>query len=344
MTAIPEAIISTASLIDRHHESRQERPRPHIGASMLGHHCDRYLWHSFRWSVQEKFPGRILRLFRRGHMEEATAVQDLQSIGCTITHTGEGQSRVDFGGHVSGSMDGRIQSGLPGYEHEQLVLEIKTHSAKSFAALARDGVEKANKRHWVQMQTYMLGTGLKLALYYAVCKDNDEIYAEIVRFDKQAAQDAVTRGHRIALSDRMPEPCPGAGPSWHKCKYCPAYAMCWEKQPTQQVNCRTCAHSTAKEDSTWRCERHQSDGIPVEFQQTGCESHVLHPDMVLPWQQKDGLDEWTAIYEIDGKDVANGAPRAGVYSSAELLANPALCATGHQFVAAMREQFGGRIV
>ena len=43
---------------------------------------------------------------------------------------------------------------------------------------------------------------------------------------------------------------------------------------------------------------------------------------MVPWQQKDGLDEWTAIYEIDGKDVANGAPRSGVYSSAELLANP----------------------
>ena len=66
--------------------------------------------------------------------------------------------------------------------------------------------------------------------------------------------------------------------------------------------------------------------------------------MVLPWQQKDGLDDWTAIYEIDGKDVANGAPRSGVYSSAELLANPALCASGHQFVEAVREQFGGRIV
>ena len=205
-------------------------------------------------------------------------MQDLQAIGCTITHTGEGQSRVDFGGHVSGSMDGIIQSGLPGYENDQLVLEIKTHSAKSFAALARDGVAKSKPQHFVQMQAYMLGTGLKLALYYAVCKDNDETYAEIVRFDKQVAQDAVTRGHRIALSDRMPEPCPGAGPSWHQCKYCPAYAMCWEKQPTQQVNCRTCAHSTAAKDGTFGCE-HWLATIPLDAQHQACDSHVLHPDL-----------------------------------------------------------------
>lgn len=328
--------------VDSVHESRQERPRPHLGASMLGHHCDRYLWLSFRHAVHEAFPGRILRLFRRGHMEELTVVQDLQSIGCTITHTGEGQSRVDFGGHVSGSMDGRIQSGLPGYEHDQLVLEIKTHSAKSFAALARDGVEKANPRHWVQMQAYMLGTGLKLALYYAVCKDNDEIYAEIVRFDKQAAQDAVTRGHRIALSDRMPEPMPGAGRSWHKCKYCPAYAMCWEKQPTQHVNCRTCAHSTPTPESEWKCEKWQAV-IPIHAQHEGCDRHVLHPDMVF-WQLSEAdSTEDVAAYVIDGRVVKNGKAAPGVYASAEILANPVGC-TGFRVVEEMREKFGAKIV
>ena len=328
--------------VDSAHESRQERPRPHLGASLLGHHCDRWLWLSFRWAVREAFPGRILRLFRRGHMEEVTAVQDLQAIGCTITHTGEGQSRVDFGGHVSGSMDGIIQSGLPGYENDQLVLEIKTHSAKSFAALARDGVAKSKPQHFVQMQAYMLGTGLKLALYYAVCKDNDETYAEIVRFDKQVAQDAVTRGHRIALSDRMPEPCPGAGPSWHQCKYCPAYAMCWEKQPTQQVNCRTCAHSTAAKDGTFGCE-HWLATIPLDAQHTGCADHVLHPGMV-PWPLDDAQSTGAvAAYVIDGRVVKNGKAGPGVYSSTEILANPVGCTVGG-VVEEMREKFGAKII
>ena len=301
--------------VDSAHESRQERPRPHLGASMLGHHCDRWLWYSFRWSVREAFPGRILRLFRRGHMEEATAVQDLQAIGCTITHTGEGQSRVDFGGHVSGSMDGIIQSGLPGYENDQLVLEIKTHSAKSFAALARDGVAKSKPQHWSQMQAYMLGTGLKLALYYAVCKDTDELYTEIVAFDQQAAQDAVERGHRIALSDRMPEPMIGASASWWTCKYCAAYSMCWQKEPTRHANCRTCAHSTACEDSTFKCEKYQAV-IPIHAQHEGCDRHVLHPDMVLwPLDEAESTED-VAAYVINGRIVKNGP---GAVSSKELV-------------------------
>jgi hypothetical protein len=75
------------------------------------------------------------------------------------------------------------------------------------------------------------------------------------------------------------------------------------------------------------------------FQREGCESHVLHPDLV-PWKRKDGPDQWTAIYEINGVDLANGegdaANPAVRYTSMRVLrncafgvGNPAACAGGH---------------
>jgi hypothetical protein len=70
MTAIPPPIHTIANLIDEHHASQPDEPRLHLGGSMLGHPCDRWLWLSFRWAVREKFPGRIRRLFRRGNNEE----------------------------------------------------------------------------------------------------------------------------------------------------------------------------------------------------------------------------------------------------------------------------------
>lgn len=324
------------------YEKIQELPRPHMGASQLGHACDRWLWLQFRHAVIERHSGRMLLLFRRGHEEESRIVAHLKKVGISVNNTGEDQISFDFGCHVKGSCDGVID-GIKGFIEERLILECKTHSEKSFKDLKESGVKKSKPMHWVQCCVYGFGAGCKYALYFAVNKNTDEIYIEILELDFDIAISAIERGHRIALSDRMPEPMPGASASWWTCKYCQAYAMCWEKQPTQQVNCRTCAHSTPKPDSTWRCERHQADGIPVEWQRKGCDSHVIHPDLV-PWQQKDGLDEWTAVYEIDGKDVANGAQRSGVYSSAELLANPALCASGHQFIEAVRERFGGRVV
>lgn len=338
---IPEADNSISNLIDKRHEELAEPPRPHMGCSQLGHPCDRWLWLSFRWAVQSKFPGRILRLFRRGQLEEATIVSDLRAIGMDV-RTGKQQERVDFGAHVSGSIDAIIQYGVPDAPRTRHIAEFKTHSKKSFDDLEKNGVEKSKPEHFVQMQLYMHGTKIDRALYVAVCKDDDRIYTERLRYDQEMAERYIARGRRIALSDRMPEPI-STDPSWYQCKFCDAHKFCHETKTTEHVNCRTCAHSTAKENSTWRCERHDGDDMPVEFQRTGCESHVLHPDLV-PWQRKDGLDEWTAVYVIEGRDVANGEGDAHVYTSQEILANPKMCSAGDEYIEGMRQEFDARII
>ena len=341
---IPESDHSITALIDKHHEAQaqQEMPRPHLGCSLVGHPCDRWLWLSFRWAVQPKFPGRILRLFRRGQLEEATIVSDLRAIGMDVRVTGRQQSRVEFGAHVSGSIDAIIEYGVPDAPRTRHVAEFKTHSKKSFDDLEKSGVEKSKPEHFVQMQLYMHGTKIDRALYVAVCKNDDRIYTERLRYDQEIAEKYIARGRRIALSDRMPEPI-STDPSWYQCKFCDAHQFCHETKTTEHVNCRTCAHSTAKENSTWRCERHDGDDIPVEFQRAGCESHVLHPDLV-PWQRKDGLNEWTAVYVIEGQDVANGEGDAHVYTSREILANPKMCSVGDEYIENMRQEFDARIV
>ena len=331
---IPEPNHSIQALIDKHHESLAEPPRPHIGCSQLGHPCDRWLWLSFRWAVQPQFPGRILRLFRRGQMEEAVIVSDLRAIGIDVRCTGEQQVRVDFGAHISGSVDAIIESGVPEAPKKRHVAEFKTHSKKSFDDLEKNGVEKAKPMHWVQMQLYMHGTKIDRALYVAVCKDDDRIYTERVRYQKEVAEKYIERGRRIALSDRMPEPI-STDPSWYQCKQCPAHEFCHQTKLTKCVNCRTCAHSTALENGTWRCERHDADGIPVDFQRTGCECHVLHPDLV-PWKLKDSPWPWIAVYEIEGRDVANGEGDAHVYTSREILANPKACSLGDEYIEELR--------
>ena len=329
------------ALIDKHHEAQAEVPRPHLGASTLGHACDRWLWLSFRWAVQPTFPGRILRLFRRGHQEEPNIISDLRAIGMDVRQT-TGQHRVDFGGHVSGSLDAIIDSGVPGAPKTKHVAEFKTHSKKSFDSLVKDGVEKSKPEHFVQMQAYMAGTGLDRALYLAVCKDDDRIHTERIKLDKEVAGKAIARGHRIALTDRMPEPL-SADASWYQCKFCDGHDQCFGSKTTKHVNCRTCAMATPLSDSTWHCAK-WDDVIPLDAQRTGCEGHVLHPDLV-PWKRKDGPDAFTAVYEINGVTVANGDPEIeGVFSSRELLANAPACTSGDPLIAEIRKDFGARVV
>jgi hypothetical protein len=316
---LPDPINTITNLIDQYHKSQSEKPRPHLGCSTLGHPCDRWLWLSFRWAVVEEFEGRILRLFRRGHNEEAIIVRDLRNVGIDIRSS---QARVNFGSHVSGSLDGIIESGVPESPKKRHVAEFKTHSKKSFDDLAKNGVEKSKPMHYVQMQVYMHGTSIDRALYVGVCKDDDRLHIERVRYDPDVATKAVERGQRIALADRIPPPI-STDPTWYQCRFCPAHSFCHKAEPTKFANCRTCAHSTALADSTWRCERHDADNIPVDFQHTGCDDHIIHPDLV-PWPMIPSEDGHSVMWKIGDRVIENSAT---AYKSREILANPGVCGT-----------------
>lgn len=323
------------SLIDT--ASQQSKPRPHLGASLLGHPCDRWLWLSFRWAVVEKFSPRILRLFSRGHKEEEVLVRLMRKAGIDIRNTTSGQSRVNFGNHVSGSADGIIYGGISDLEENALV-EFKTHSDKSFHDLQKNGVEKSKPAHFIQMNLYMHGLNLKIALYISVNKNDDSIYTERVRYDEDVATKYIKRGHRITSSERLPEPL-SVDPTWWQCKWCAAYDFCHVGSGATEDNCRNCAHSTPESDSTWRCDRH-NDTIPTNHQHDGCKSHVIHPELIpQSWRHKRGYGNWSAIYEVDGKEIVCGEEG---FRYGEILANLDACLDPD--VVELRGKFDGRIV
>src|SRR5512147_3316694 len=150
--------------------------RDHLGASTIGKDCERALWYDFRWVTRRAFSGRMLRLFDTGKREEDRLVRDLRRTGATVLdadpETGRQWQVTALGGHFGGSLDA-VAIGLLEAPKTWHVVEFKTHSAKSFATLKKDGVEREKPRHWAQMQVYMHLTGITRALYVAVCKDTD---------------------------------------------------------------------------------------------------------------------------------------------------------------------------
>ena len=338
MVAIPPPTDTIPQRIFTALEAVKQKPRPHLGGSLIGHPCDRWLWLSFRWVVFEPFPGRVLRLFRRGHLEEHQVVFDLRAAGLTV-HEYDQKTRRQFtitDGHFGGSLDG-IVTGVPEAPNKMHVLEIKTHALKSFKELVAQGVQASKPMHYAQMQVYMLKRNIDRALYFAVCKDDDQLHVERVRLDKDFALALVAKAHRITTSERIPEPISG-DPTWFQCKWCAAHSFCHEKQPTKEANCRTCSHVTAKPDGTWHCARWDATIPDLEAQIAGCDDHVLHPDMV-PWQMQPSEDGLTATWIIDGKPVLNTSKPEG-FKSREIVANPSAC-TGHPMIDEVRRVFPG---
>lgn len=275
---LPERINSLANLVYQAiEENNNDAPRYHLGASEIGGPCDRKLWLNFRWAIKQNFNGRILRLFRRGKEEELPVIRDLRAAGCVIDFESS-QEYFEIIPHFGGSTDGLIKSGVPESPGKEHILEIKTHSKKSFDDLIKNSVQKSKPEHYAQMQVYMGGSGVERALYFAVCKDDDRIYDERVRFDSDEFDRLKKRAEYIINSDRMVEPV-SADPSWYQCKMCHYHGFCHDNEKEKiQTNCRTCEFSSAEDDG-WFCNLHE-DFIPKEYQLVGCDKYERHGDLL----------------------------------------------------------------
>ncbi len=279
-------------------EGDAEEPRGYLGASIIGHHCSRYLWYLFRGCTKEDFPGRLYRLFDTGDREEERMAENLRSIGCVVhTHVpppspayiediAAKPKQFEINtvyGHFSGHMDG-CALGIPTAEKTWHVLEFKTHNTKSFGKLTKEGVKKSKPVHYAQMQIYMHETGMTRALYLAVNKDTDELYAERVYYDKTSAESLLAKAKQIIFA-RVPPARITERPDWYECKFCSAHSLCWGigevALPVPSITCRQCCHSSPTKDGRgrWVCEK-QGRALSWLDQKAACDEHLVLPGLL----------------------------------------------------------------
>ena len=279
------------------YDSSPPEPRNHLGASILGRECGREIAYSWRWAVNKTNSGRMVRLFNRGHLEEARFIAILLTIGCQVYQQDANgkQFRINFAnGHGGGSGDG-IAVGVPDVQIDApTICEFKTHGEKSFAELAGQltdwrkhlenpkkpftgkGVREAKFEHFVQMQLYMRKMGIPQALYLAVCKNTDDIYGEIVTLDVTIADEFFQRGETIVWSNKLPERI-NKSPGFWKCRFCDAREVCHMGKAMSR-NCRTCQHSYPNEQGSWTCGLFNTQ-LSKANQMAGCQHwHQINND------------------------------------------------------------------
>lgn len=277
MVKLPREPDTTARAIHKMYErERKDWRRPHLGASVIGHECNRFCWYTFRWATNPRFPGRMLRLFERGQREEDWILEDMRAVG--IRTSGEQASFSRFGGHFSGSCDG-ILEGIPEDPSNRILFECKTANYSSWAKVAKHGVQKAMPKHWAQMHVYMHELELEKALYVCVNKDNDHIYTELVELDPLFAKTRLTKARLVVA---YPEPLEriSEDPDNMNCMLCVHRDHCHQLVTDRlERNCRTCLSSTPMPDGTWRCDYHKEE-LSLDDQKLGCSQHLFIPAMI----------------------------------------------------------------
>jgi len=306
MAAIPAFSTPTVSAIYAAYEAAADTGwREHLGASLIGTECNRALWYSFRWATRARHTGRLLRLFETGNLAEARFVADLRRIGVTALdfdpNTGRQWTLRDASGHFGGSMDA-VAIGFPEAPKTWHVCEFKTHSAKSFAALVKDGVEKSKPAHWAQMQVYMHLAGLDRAFYLAVNKNTDELHQERIHADVEVGLRLLAKAERIITAARPPVRI-SDDPAWWQCRFCDHHSVC-HSDAVPDRHCRSCLHASPVADGAWDCAR-SNVALDTAAQRTGCASHLYVPDLVHG-EQLDVGDDWVSYRMPDGTEWRDG--------------------------------------
>jgi hypothetical protein len=337
MAAIPEVkepsktVQAVYAAYEQRHAANRWRSR-RLGASILGRPCARSVWMDFRWCNESEFDGRTLRLFETGNLEEIRVATNLAAIGCEV-HCVDPATKQQFeftaaSGHVVCKIDAAIV-GLPESPKTWHVGEFKTHNAKSFAGVKGKGLKVSEPDHYVQIGIGMKLSGMDRGIYFAVCKDSDELHVERLRWEeiREDIDQAAARAEQIVRAKEPPEKISDDRDSLN-CRYCCHKENCHGKAVVD-VTCRSCVHAepVMEEGGTgrWRCAKHDRT-LSVGEQGKACEDHLYIPDLV-PFAKADdaGCDptgDWISYRNADGTAWRNGKQR-GDYRSLELTQLPA---------------------
>ena len=256
--------------------------RSHLGASLIGRECKRYLWYVFRWCLHEKTTGRQQRLFNRGHREEARFIEWLEGIGFKVwfENRDEGpnekgefpQYRIsDVMGHFGGSLDGIAVLPERYGIAEPVLLEFKTNgTGAGFNKLADDGMPIAKPEHFAQTSTYGKKYNFRYCVYLNINKNDDSLHIEVVKLNHNLGEQMIMKAEQIIMSQTAPARL-SDNPTFHKCGYCHMKEVC-HKGAVVEVNCRSCAFARPVENAEWFCEVHNGN-IPKDFIAKACPSY-----------------------------------------------------------------------
>lgn len=283
--SVPYERVKLAALIKRDIDTASlafdDGFRKHLGASLIGASCKRFLQYTFRWMYYKQHEPRMLRLFQRGHREEPWLWALLRAAGWTIyefdPRTGKQWRVSGIMGHFGGSLDA-IGFPPPSYGIQMwMLLECKTNKdGDKFEKLVKDGMRRDKPLHWAQNNVYggmiqvpELGiNGISYSAYFNTNKNTDEIYIEVLELDRNVGALEYSKAEFVILNNTLPAKIhPNA--SFFECKYCDAVDICHKNAPVLR-NCRSCCYAVAIDNGQWFCNGWNNQ-LTDEIIQTGCQ-------------------------------------------------------------------------
>lgn len=218
-------------------EQSLQPERKYLGGSRLGVECERALQYEY-WKTPvdtgRHFPGRVLRIFARGHWVESAMVEWLRTAGFGLVAEKKDGGQFGFrdhGGKLAGHNDGVFVSGPSEFGPWPRLWECKGIKEKCFKSLEKNKLKKEYPVYYGQVQIYMKEFGLTVnpALFSAINMNDMSIYWESVPFDPDFTKSLDAKAVRILQACEAGELLPRQwqDPDFFKCRFCNWHNTCW---------------------------------------------------------------------------------------------------------------------
>ena len=293
-----------------------------LPTSMTGDSCLRAMWYDFRFCDQLGMDGIQLRRTELESSIKAMVMKELSSIGCVISEidkrTGRKWMVSEYAGHLTGELDGIIESGVIESPNKPHVLKIASINEKLFNQVKLAGVEKVLPHVFAEVQTSLFLIDIERSFVVIHCADNSELFAERIKLNSEQAKFFIDRSGSVIASDNPPVKL-NENRNSAQCSACIFKGICHDGYMVKPT-CRNCVHSTCeREKGGWSCSKWNCD-IPIEGQITGCDSHLYNPAFMSKWSVVDANDseQWVK-YSLDGeKELTNAVDKKHGYTSKHL--------------------------
>lgn len=270
-----EAADRIAKAVDEAIENADpEGYRTHLGASVIGRECLRYLFYHFRWMHRETYSGRELRLFQVGHNLEPRVRYWLTQIGFQfIDGYDERHTQLQFRaikGHFGGSVDGVFIAPMWGITTPTL-LECKTSGTGAGFNNLDKGLAEGKPDHYIQDSVYGKGLNINQCLYISENKNDSDWKFILTKLDDKIADEAWRKAEFIILECQEPPKKISQKRNFFLCNMCKMQGICHDNLPTD-INCRSCRNAQPIDEGQWFC-RHWNSIIPPDAILKACELH-----------------------------------------------------------------------
>lgn len=227
--------------------------RDHLGASVIGDPCLRKIWLSYRGCGQSNIDARMIRLFNRGHLEEARFHAMLQASGIKTFWEYNGRQYGYKQGMFAGSIDG-LALNVPECPNELVMLEFKTMNDSRFKQFVSTGMtffkgyENQCKVNMYCMCKYQADVLKELCpdnpviwntLFVAVNKNTDEVHAVLIHRDDDWVEKYLDKRINATLNNEQVPAGLHEKVTYMECKCCNLKKYCFEQKELPH-NCRTC--------------------------------------------------------------------------------------------------------